>query len=115
MQAVNKGNLDLGALGDTQDKAVQEKNEKDFSDITKKVQDILNNKVKEVRLTHRLTDSPACLVVDENDLSAQMQRILQSAGQNVPESKPNLELNPEHPLVSTLKNQKVMLSFACAF
>jgi molecular chaperone HtpG len=63
----------------------------------------LAEKAKDVRITHRLTDSPACLVVDENELSGNLLRMLKAAGQNAPESKPILEINPKHPLVTRLK------------
>ena len=62
----------------------------------------LERQVKEVRITHRLTESPSCLVVDEHDMGAQMRRIMEAAGQSLPESKPIFELNPEHPLVQKL-------------
>ena len=70
---------------------------------SKKIQDALGDKVKEVRVTHRLTDSPSCLVSDEQDMSAHLSRILKQAGQNAPSQKPILEINPKHPLVQKLK------------
>ena len=68
--------------------------------------DSLKEQDKEVRITHRLTSSPACVVSDQNDLSIQMQRMLKAAGQDIPVSKPILELNPEHPLISRLKAEQ---------
>ena len=66
---------------------------------------MLGERVKEVRITHRLTDSPACVVFDDNEMSGHMQRMLKAAGQAVPESKPILELNPEHALVQKLRGE----------
>lgn len=105
LQSVAKGALDLGEVEDEKTKEENKKIEEDFSDLTKRVKDILNDQVKEVRITHRLTDSPACIVADENDIGAHMQRILKAAGQELPSSKPILELNPSHPIVVTLKQQ----------
>ena len=68
------------------------------------VKESLADKAKDVRITHRLTDSPSCLVLDQHDMGLQMQQILKAAGQNVPASKPILELNPQHPLVAQLKD-----------
>ena len=103
LQSVAKGDLDLGAIEDEEDKKAQEKAEGDFKDVIESVKDILADKAKEVRITHRLTDSPSCLVLDQHDMGLQMQQIMKAAGQNVPVAKPILELNPEHPLVSQLK------------
>ncbi|MCK4709719.1 MAG: molecular chaperone HtpG, partial [Gammaproteobacteria bacterium] len=74
-------------------------------DVTEKVKEILGEDVKDVRMSSRLTDSPSCLIVDDNDMTAQMQQILQAAGQAVPSSQPILELNPDHSLVSQLKDK----------
>ena len=73
--------------------------------MLKQVKEILSEDVSEVRLTHRLTDSPACLVIAEHDMGAQMRKIMESAGQAMPESKPTLELNPSHPLVERLNTE----------
>lgn len=104
LQSIAKGDLDLGAIEDEEDKKAQEKAESDFKDVIEKVTEALSDKAKEVRITHRLTDSPSCLVLDQHDMGLQMQQIMKAAGQNVPMSKPILELNPEHPLVAKLKN-----------
>jgi molecular chaperone HtpG len=101
--SVAKGGLDLGKLEDEAEKKENESAADEYKDLLKKIQDALGDKVKEVRVTHRLTDSPSCLVSDDHDMSAHMSRILKAAGQNTPGSKPILEINPKHPLVQKLK------------
>lgn len=101
-QDVGKGQLDLGELEDEGDKKAQEKLESDNKDLIERVKAVISEKVEDVRVTSRLTDSPACLVVGEHDMGAQMRKILEQAGQAVPPSKPILELNPEHSLVQKL-------------
>ena len=101
--SVAKGDLDLGDLDDTEEKEAQEKATKEAEDIVSKLKDILKDKVKDVRVTHRLTNSPSCLVVDEDEMAANLQRMLKSAGHEVPDNKPIMELNPTHPLVVQLK------------
>ena len=103
LQSVTKGELDLGSLEDETEKKEQEKAAEDLKPLLDKVKETLCDKVKEVRITHRLTNSPACLVAGEHDMSGNLERILKSVGQNVSGSKPILELNPEHPLVTKLK------------
>ena len=103
LQSVAKGDLDLGDIEDDADKEVQEKAEGDFKDIIEKIKTILEDKAKDVRLTHRLTDSPSCLVMDQDDMGLQMQQIMKAAGHEMPTNKPILELNPGHELVSPLK------------
>ncbi|MBF0141198.1 MAG: molecular chaperone HtpG [Magnetococcales bacterium] len=105
LQSVAKGGLDLGKLEDEAEKKELEKKEGDFKDLLERVKKGLGETVKEVRLTHRLTDSPACLVGDEHDMSATMARILKEAGQAIPGTMRILELNPVHPLVTRLKNE----------
>ena len=104
-QDVAKGSLDLGELEDKEEKEEHEKVEKEFGDLIKRIAELLDDKVEEVRITHRLTDSPACLVVNEDDMGMQMRRILESAGQQVPGSKRIFEINPEHPLVEKLNDE----------
>jgi molecular chaperone HtpG len=101
-QDIARGTLDLGPLEDTAEKELHQATEKKFEALTKRVLSHLEKHVKEVRVTHRLTDSPACLVIDEHDMGAQMRRIMEAAGQLLPESKPIFELNPDHPLVQKL-------------
>jgi len=104
--SVAKGAVDLGKLDDDENKEEQQQKEEDFVDIVKQLKDVLGEKVKDVRVTHRLTDSPACIVFDENDLSGHMQRMLKAAGQAAPESKPILEINPDHPITEKVKAEK---------
>jgi len=102
LQSVAKGDLDLGKLEDEAEKQQQKKVEDEFKVLIERIKTTLGDKVKEVRVTHRLTDSPACLVSGEHDLSGNLERILKAAGQNTPSSKPALEINPQHALVSKL-------------
>jgi molecular chaperone HtpG len=101
--SVAKGDLDLGKLEDEQEKKQHEETEAQYKDLIEKMKTALTDKAKDVRVTFRLTDSPACLVADENELSGNLLRMLKAAGQNAPESKPILEINPDHALVQRLK------------
>jgi len=103
LTSVAKGGLDLGALGDEKEKKEHEETEKGFKDLLEKMKTVLVDKAKDVRVTFRLTDSPACLVADENELSGNLLRMLKAAGQQAPDTKPILEINPEHPLLLKLK------------
>lgn len=105
LQDVAKGELDLGELDNEEDKKAQEAASEKHSGLTERAKESLGEEVAEVRVTTRLTDSPACLVVGEYDMGSQMQRILEAAGQEVPETKPTLELNPEHALVVKLDQE----------
>ena len=105
IQAVTKGDLDLGKLEDEAEKEKFKKTEESFKDFLERVKKSLGDTVKEVRVTHRLTDSPSCLVGEEYDMSASMERILKEAGQEVPTAKRILELNPDHPLLQRLRNE----------
>ncbi len=104
--SVAKGGLDLGALEDAAEKQEQEKQADELKPLLEKIKASLADKVKEVRVTHRLTDSPACLVADENDMSANLARMLKAAGQSAPLSQPILEINPTHPVVLRLKGEE---------
>lgn len=104
-QDVGKGELDLGKLENEEDKQAQEKVAEQLKPLLERVKSVLDEQVAEVRITHRLTDSPACVVVAEHDMGAQMRRILESAGQKLPDTKPIFELNPEHPLVKKLEHE----------
>lgn len=106
LQSVAKGDLDLGELEDEEEKKAHEEVEKNFEDLVERVKKTLDEKVKDVRITHRLTDSPACLVADNYDMSGNLERMLKAAGQQVSASKPILELNPEHPMVAKLKDEQ---------
>lgn len=110
-QDVGKGELDLGKLENEEDKQAQEKVAEQLKPLLERVKSALDEQVAEVRITHRLTDSPACVVVAEHDMGAQMRRILESAGQKVPDSKPIFELNPEHPLVKKLEQESNEIRF----
>ena len=101
IQSVSKGALDLGKLADDDTKPAKE-TEKQYKPIVEKAQKVLGEKVKEVRITRRLTDSACCLVSDEHDMSGHLERLLKQAGQKAPDRKPILELHPEHPLVKAL-------------
>ena len=104
-QDISRGELDLGKLDDEEDKKLQGKNEKELEGLVKRMQECLSEKVKEVRVTHRLTDSPACLAVGEHDMGSQMRKIMEASGQTVPETKPIFEINPDHPLVVKLDTE----------
>ena len=112
LQSVAKGDLDLGALADETEKKEQEKTNEELKDLLADIKSTLDNKVKDVRVTHRLTDSPACLVADTHDLSGNLERMLKAAGQKVPNSKPILEINPGHPLIAKLKGEQGKERFA---
>ncbi|SFI07315.1 molecular chaperone HtpG [Modicisalibacter xianhensis] len=100
---VAKGDLDLGDIEGEEEKQAQEETAKAKEDLIKRVKEALSDEVQEVRVTHRLTDSPACVVLSEHEMGFQMRRIMEAAGQPVPEVKPILELNPEHALVARLE------------
>ena len=101
--SVAKGDLDLGQLEDENEKKQKEETETDFKELVDKMKVALADKAKDVRVTFRLTDSPACLVAGENELSGNLLRMLKAAGQTAPDTKPTLEINPHHPLVQRLK------------
>ncbi len=105
LQSVAKGRLELGKLEDEAEKKAQEKEEGESKPLLERIKKSLGETVKDVRVTLRLTDSPACLVADEHDMGANFQRMLKAAGQNAPLSKPILEINPHHALVQRLKDE----------
>ncbi|MDP2144314.1 MAG: molecular chaperone HtpG [Gallionella sp.] len=107
LASVAKGGLDLGKLEDEAEKEAQQKEADEFKPLTDKIKASLAERVKEVRVTHRLTDSPACLVADDHDISGNLARLLKAAGQNAPASQPILEINPQHPVVLRLKSEEV--------
>ncbi|MFV5216156.1 molecular chaperone HtpG [Azonexus caeni] len=106
LQSVAKGGLDLGQLEDEAEKKEAEKAADEFKELLDKVKGALGERVKEVRITHRLTDSPSCLVADEHDPSGNLARMLKAAGQPIPAAKPILEINPQHPAVLRLKYEE---------
>ena len=103
LASVAKGGLDLGTLEDEAEKAAVEKETGEFKELLDKMKGSLGDKVKDVRITHRLTDSPACLVADEHDMGMNLARLMKAAGQSMPMSRPILEINPAHPVVLRLK------------
>ncbi len=105
IQNVAKGQLDLGELADEEEKKETEKLQETSKDLIKRIKEALSDEVSEVRATNRLTDSPACLVIGEHDMGAQMRQIMEAAGQKVPDTKPALEVNPSHPLVEQLEKE----------
>jgi molecular chaperone HtpG len=104
--SVAKGGLDLGKLEDEAEKQAQEKEADELKPLLEKIKASLAERVKEVRVTHRLTESPACLVADEHDMSANLARMLKAAGQKAPSSQPILEINPKHPVVLRLQQEE---------
>ncbi|WP_432414889.1 molecular chaperone HtpG [Chromohalobacter israelensis] len=100
---VAKGDLDLDDMADEEEKKAQEETAKAKAPLIERVKTALGDEVQEVRITHRLTDSPACVVLSEHDMGYQMRRLMEAAGQPLPEVKPILELNPEHSLVARLE------------
>jgi molecular chaperone HtpG len=103
--SIAKGELDLDKLVDEEDKAAAKQTEGEYADVVKRMQEKLEDRVKEVRVSQRLTDSPSCVVADEHDMAAHLQRMLKQAGQTIPESRPILEINPSHALVTRLKDE----------
>ena len=106
LQSVAKGGLDLGTLEDEVEKKEAEQAADEYKDLIEKIKGALGEQVKDVRVTHRLTDSPSCVVADEHDLGGNLARILKAAGQKAPEMKPILEINPKHPAVQRLKYEE---------
>ena len=105
LQSVAKGGLDLGNLEDEAEKEEREKEASAYQELTEKMKKALDEQVKDVRLTYRLTESPACLVADTHDMGGNLERLLKSAGQKIQHAKPILEINPHHPMVKRLKTE----------
>ncbi len=105
IKSIAKGGLDLGALEDEAEKTAQKEAEESMKPLIERIQTALGERVKEVRVTHRLTDSPACLVTGEADMSANLERLLKAAGQAAPSVRPTLEINPSHALVTRLDSE----------
>jgi molecular chaperone HtpG len=118
LQSVAKGDVNLDEITSetpeekAQIKQADEKAKQEFDSVISHVKTILGERVKDVRISHRLTNSPACLVTDENDMGMQLQRILKAAGQDIGDIKPIFELNPEHPLLLKLKAEQDDVTFA---
>ena len=106
LQSVTKGDLDLGSLADSEEDAKQkEETEANLKPLVERIGKALGAKAKEVRLTHRLVDSPACLVTEQDGISANLERVLRAAGQAIPNVPLVLEINPEHPIVMRLRDE----------
>ena len=106
LQSIAKGDLDLGKLEEADEKEANKKVEEKAKTLIERIKISLGDKVTDVKVTHRLTDSPSCLVVGENDISGNLERILKAAGQNTPDVKPTLEINPEHNVIQKLETFK---------
>jgi len=106
LQSVAKGELDLGSLEDEKEKESLKQTEDEYKDLVAKMKESLGDKVKEVRVSHRLTSSPSCLVVQEGDMNVALQNMLKQAGHSVPSLQPALEINPNHPIIQKLKDEK---------
>lgn len=104
-QSVAKGGLELGSLDDKEELAQQENLNTEYKPFVEKIKNLLGDKVQDVRITRRLTTSPACIVSGEHDLTPQMERLMRAAGQHVPPSKPIFELNPDHIIVQKLRSE----------
>ena len=100
--SVTQGDLDLGKLDSEEEKKEQEKQETEFASFIERIKTVLGDKVKDVRLTQRLTSTPTCIVADNDDMSTQMAKLMAQMGQPVPDSKPIFELNPEHSMITKL-------------
>ncbi len=103
LQSVAKGALDLGSLADQEDKKHLEEAQDTYKDLVERLKKTLEAQVRDVQVSQRLTNSPACLIQDEHDMAVHLQHMLKSAGHELPATKPILEINPDHPLVSRLK------------
>ncbi|GGA93348.1 molecular chaperone HtpG [Agarivorans gilvus] len=110
--SITKGDLDLGDLDDEETKKQKEQDETEYASFVSRVKETLGDKVKDVRLTYRLTDTPSCIVVDEHDMSTQMQKLMKAVGQDVPEQKYIFELNPQHDLIKRVADEQDEEKFA---
>lgn len=105
-QSVTRGDLDLGDMDDEEVKKEQEEAEKEFASVIERAKTALGDKVQDVKVSHRLTDSPACIVAAANDMSSQMAKLMEQMGQAAPDTKPVFELNPEHELVKRVADDQ---------
>ena len=110
--SVARGELDLGALEDEEDKVETEKVEGEYKELVERMKEVLKEKVQEVRVSHRLTNSPSCLVTGEHDMAVHLQQMLKQAGHEVPKTLPSLEINPDHALIARLKDETDEARFA---
>lgn len=112
LQSVSKGEVDLAGMKNEEQKEEEEKAATEFKSLVERMKTVLGGKVQDVRITSRLTSSPTCLVADEHDLDPNLRRLLESAGQQLPSSKPIFEINPQHPLLVNLKDVQDEKNFA---
>ena len=112
LQSAAHGSLDVSKLGELSSTVAEELKEHEYQDLLTRVQAVLKDRAGRVRLTHRLTDSPACLVADDHGISRHLERILRESGQHLPAHKPTLEINPDHPVVQRLKQESDAALFA---
>lgn len=112
LQSVAKGELDLGEIESEDERKAQETVEKDAEDVVARIRKSLADRVDEVRVSHRLTTSPACIVLNEHDMAMYMQHLLKQAGHEMPASRPSLEINPAHPLLGRMKEESDDARFA---
>lgn len=103
--SVAKGDLDLGKLSDGDEKSDEKQEGDDNADLVKRVKEALSGRVKDVRVSNRLVDSPSCLIADENEMSMNLSRMLKAAGQEVPNTDPILEINKDHPIVRKMASE----------
>jgi molecular chaperone HtpG len=111
LQSVAKGELDLSPVETSDEKQEQQKVEKEAKDVVKRIKAALGDKVKDVRVSHRLTSSPACIVLNEHDMALYMQHLLKQAGHEMPASRPVLEINATHPIVLHMKEKPAEQGF----
>jgi len=110
--SVAKGNLDLGKLEDEADKEEAKQSDEEYKELLQRMQDAIGDKVKEVRISSRLTTSPCCLVLEADEMAVHLQRVLKEAGHDLPDSKPILEINPDHFLVARLREESDQQQFS---
>ena len=112
LQSVAKGDLDLGTLAGDEEKKHAEEATQGLKSVIEKIKTVLGDKVSDVKISSRLTDSPACLISEVYGMSRTMERLMKSAGQQVPSSKPIFEINPDHPLIARLRDESGETRFA---
>ena len=105
-QDITKGELDLDELADDVEKEQQKQLEETHKALVERIQNALQGEVREVRISSRLTDSPACMVVGQYDMGAHMRRMMEAAGQKVPEPEVIMEVNPQHPLLQRMDQEQ---------
>lgn len=112
LQSVSKADIDIGGMEDAKEKEAEKQTSEEFTNVVEHMKKVLGERVKDVRVTHRLTDSPSCLVSDENEMSIHLQNMLKAAGQAIPATKPILEINPEHAILQKIKDDQDEARFA---